>query len=167
MEALLEASLRLAAPLLLAALGELLGEGQLGVRLVDGQGRLAAREGDSLGGAEHQLDAPVAVPGHVPQRHAPVQPTARRDEVGRQAELEEGLARNTLAAYRRDLTLFGRWLARRGKPLAATAGAMMTEPASTDAAIAFFANLIFVISLCLLGVWREARGPRVRGSGAR
>ena len=34
--------------------------------------------------------------------------------------LEEGLARNTLAAYRRDLTLYGRWLAGRGKALEAT-----------------------------------------------
>jgi integrase/recombinase XerD len=31
--------------------------------------------------------------------------------------LEEGLARNTLEAYRRDLTLFGQWLATRGKAL--------------------------------------------------
>jgi integrase/recombinase XerD len=31
--------------------------------------------------------------------------------------LEEGLARNTLAAYRRDLTLYARWLAERGRAL--------------------------------------------------
>ena len=31
--------------------------------------------------------------------------------------LEEGLAKNTLAAYRRDLTLYGRWLAQREVPL--------------------------------------------------
>jgi integrase/recombinase XerD len=31
--------------------------------------------------------------------------------------LEEGLAKNTLAAYRRDLTLYGRWLAQRGTSL--------------------------------------------------
>lgn len=31
--------------------------------------------------------------------------------------LEEGLARNTLAAYRRDLTLYGRWLAQRATSL--------------------------------------------------
>ena len=31
--------------------------------------------------------------------------------------LEEGLSRNTLAAYRRDLTLYGRWLAERGGSL--------------------------------------------------
>ena len=35
--------------------------------------------------------------------------------------LEEGLARNTLAAYRRDLALYARWLAERGKQLPATA----------------------------------------------
>ncbi len=35
--------------------------------------------------------------------------------------LEEGLSRNTLAAYRRDLSLFGRWLAQRGKGIDATA----------------------------------------------
>jgi len=34
--------------------------------------------------------------------------------------LEEGLSRNTLAAYRRDLTLYARWLARRGLHLPAT-----------------------------------------------
>ena len=31
--------------------------------------------------------------------------------------LEEGLSRNTLDAYRRDLTLFGQWLATRGTAL--------------------------------------------------
>jgi integrase/recombinase XerD len=31
--------------------------------------------------------------------------------------LEEGLSRNTLAAYRRDLTLYGRWLGERGSSL--------------------------------------------------
>jgi integrase/recombinase XerD len=31
--------------------------------------------------------------------------------------LEEGLSKNTLAAYRRDLTLYARWLAERGLPL--------------------------------------------------
>ncbi|MCY7318494.1 MAG: site-specific tyrosine recombinase XerD [Ramlibacter sp.] len=35
--------------------------------------------------------------------------------------LEEGLARNTLSAYRRDLTLYGRWLHARGKVIDATA----------------------------------------------
>ena len=35
--------------------------------------------------------------------------------------LEEGLARNTLAAYRRDLSLYGRWLAGHGKAIEATA----------------------------------------------
>ena len=35
--------------------------------------------------------------------------------------LEEGLARNTLAAYRRDLSLYGAWLAQQGKALDATA----------------------------------------------
>jgi integrase/recombinase XerD len=35
--------------------------------------------------------------------------------------LEEGLARNTLAAYRRDLSLYGRWLAGQGKAIEATA----------------------------------------------
>ena len=34
--------------------------------------------------------------------------------------LEEGLARNTLAAYRRDLSLYGRWLAGQGKAIEAT-----------------------------------------------
>ncbi|WP_428573267.1 site-specific tyrosine recombinase XerD [Ramlibacter sp.] len=34
--------------------------------------------------------------------------------------LEDGLSKNTLAAYRRDLTLYGRWLAPRGKSLEAT-----------------------------------------------
>jgi integrase/recombinase XerD len=34
--------------------------------------------------------------------------------------LEEGLARNTLAAYRRDLTLYARWLSARGTDLTAT-----------------------------------------------
>jgi integrase/recombinase XerD len=34
--------------------------------------------------------------------------------------LEEGLSRNTLAAYRRDLTLYARWLAERGRQLPAT-----------------------------------------------
>jgi integrase/recombinase XerD len=34
--------------------------------------------------------------------------------------LEEGLSRNTLAAYRRDLTLYGRWLQGRGGQLGAT-----------------------------------------------
>jgi integrase/recombinase XerD len=34
--------------------------------------------------------------------------------------LEEGLSRNTLAAYRRDLTLYARWLAERGLQLPAT-----------------------------------------------
>jgi integrase/recombinase XerD len=35
--------------------------------------------------------------------------------------LEEGLSRNTLAAYRRDLTLYGQWLAGSGKALEQTA----------------------------------------------
>jgi integrase/recombinase XerD len=35
--------------------------------------------------------------------------------------LEEGLARNTLAAYRRDLTLYGRWLGAQGRALDSTA----------------------------------------------
>jgi integrase/recombinase XerD len=35
--------------------------------------------------------------------------------------LEEGLSKNTLAAYRRDLSLYGRWLAGRGKALDASA----------------------------------------------
>ena len=34
--------------------------------------------------------------------------------------LEEGLSTNTLAAYRRDLTLYGTWLRARGTPLEAT-----------------------------------------------
>src|SRR5439155_23393845 len=34
--------------------------------------------------------------------------------------LEEGLSRNTLAAYRRDLALYARWLAERGKRLPET-----------------------------------------------
>ncbi|MBC5782399.1 site-specific tyrosine recombinase XerD [Ramlibacter sp. USB13] len=34
--------------------------------------------------------------------------------------LEEGLSRNTLAAYRRDLELYARWLAQRGRQLPAT-----------------------------------------------
>jgi integrase/recombinase XerD len=34
--------------------------------------------------------------------------------------LEEGLSRNTLAAYRRDLELYARWLAPRGRALPAT-----------------------------------------------
>ncbi len=34
--------------------------------------------------------------------------------------LEEGLSKNTLAAYRRDLTLYARWLASRGQTLMAT-----------------------------------------------
>lgn len=37
--------------------------------------------------------------------------------------LEEGLSRNTLAAYRRDLTLYARWLAGRGLQLPATSEA--------------------------------------------
>ena len=32
--------------------------------------------------------------------------------------LEDGLARNTLDAYRRDLTLYAHWLAARGKSIA-------------------------------------------------
>ena len=35
--------------------------------------------------------------------------------------LEEGLARNTLSAYRRDLTLYGHWLQARGKAIDASA----------------------------------------------
>lgn len=35
--------------------------------------------------------------------------------------LEEGLSKNTLSAYRRDLTLYGRWLAGQGKAIDATA----------------------------------------------
>jgi integrase/recombinase XerD len=35
--------------------------------------------------------------------------------------LEEGLSKNTLAAYRRDLSLYGRWLSGQGKALDATA----------------------------------------------
>ena len=35
--------------------------------------------------------------------------------------LEEGLSKNTLSAYRRDLSLYGRWLAGRGKPIDASA----------------------------------------------
>ena len=35
--------------------------------------------------------------------------------------LEEGLSKNTLAAYRRDLLLYGRWLAPRGKTIDASA----------------------------------------------
>ena len=35
--------------------------------------------------------------------------------------LEEGLSKNTLAAYRRDLLLYGRWLAPRGKAIDASA----------------------------------------------
>jgi integrase/recombinase XerD len=35
--------------------------------------------------------------------------------------LEEGLAKNTLAAYRRDLSLYGAWLAQQGKAIDATA----------------------------------------------
>src|SRR3954469_22146925 len=31
--------------------------------------------------------------------------------------LEEGLSKNTLAAYRRDLSLFGQWLAQKGSAL--------------------------------------------------
>jgi integrase/recombinase XerD len=34
--------------------------------------------------------------------------------------LEEGLSRNTLAAYRRDLELYEKWLSQRGSPLSAT-----------------------------------------------
>ena len=37
--------------------------------------------------------------------------------------LEEGLSKNTLSAYRRDLSLYGRWLAARGKAIEATAEA--------------------------------------------
>lgn len=35
--------------------------------------------------------------------------------------LEEGLSKNTLSAYRRDLSLYGRWLKERGKSIEATA----------------------------------------------
>ena len=35
--------------------------------------------------------------------------------------LEEGLSKNTLSAYRRDLSLYGQWLAGRGKPIEASA----------------------------------------------
>jgi integrase/recombinase XerD len=35
--------------------------------------------------------------------------------------LEEGLSKNTLSAYRRDLSLYGRWLAQQGKAIDATA----------------------------------------------
>jgi integrase/recombinase XerD len=45
---------------------------------------------------------------------APETPTALRDELDAFCDamwLEHGLSRNTLAAYRSDLTLFGRWLA--------------------------------------------------------
>ena len=34
--------------------------------------------------------------------------------------LEEGLSRNTLAAYRRDLELYDKWLSQRGSRLPAT-----------------------------------------------
>lgn len=34
--------------------------------------------------------------------------------------LEEGLSRNTLTAYRRDLTLYARWLSARGRVLLQT-----------------------------------------------
>ena len=37
--------------------------------------------------------------------------------------LEEGLSRNTLAAYRRDLELYERWLSQRGSHLPATSEA--------------------------------------------
>ncbi len=37
--------------------------------------------------------------------------------------LEEGLSRNTLTAYRRDLTLYARWLTGRGRSLLQTAEA--------------------------------------------
>ena len=37
--------------------------------------------------------------------------------------LEEGLSRNTLAAYRRDLELYERWLSQRGSRLPATSDA--------------------------------------------
>ena len=37
--------------------------------------------------------------------------------------LEQGLSKNTLAAYRRDLALYGRWLAPQGKAIDASAEA--------------------------------------------
>jgi integrase/recombinase XerD len=40
--------------------------------------------------------------------------------------LEEGLSRNTLAAYRRDLTLYARWLSERGRQLPASGEADLT-----------------------------------------
>ena len=39
--------------------------------------------------------------------------------------LEDGLSRNTLAAYRRDLTLYAQWLAQQQPPLALDATAEM------------------------------------------
>jgi integrase/recombinase XerD len=47
-------------------------------------------------------------------------PTADIDAFIDALWLEEGLSRNTLAAYRRDLTLYARWLGERGRQLPAT-----------------------------------------------
>ncbi|MDR2031798.1 MAG: site-specific tyrosine recombinase XerD [Azoarcus sp.] len=55
----------------------------------------------------------------------PAIPIALRDELDAFADamwLEHGLARNTLSGYRSDLTLFGRWLAARGKNIDTATG---------------------------------------------
>jgi integrase/recombinase XerD len=62
-------------------------------------------------------------PTHLPASTSPAgSPLATASEASAGAFvdamwLEEGLSRNTLDAYRRDLTLFGQWLAQRGRVL--------------------------------------------------
>ncbi|MDF6965551.1 site-specific integrase, partial [Escherichia coli] len=54
---------------------------------------------------------------------APALPPQSADAIQRFCDalwLEDGLARNTLDAYRRDLTLYAHWLAARGKSIAET-----------------------------------------------
>ncbi|MFN3375516.1 MAG: site-specific tyrosine recombinase XerD [Burkholderiaceae bacterium] len=64
---------------------------------------------------EHSLPPPPAALGDSPL------PAASADAIDAFVDalwLEDGLARNTLAAYRRDLTLYAQWLAQQPPPLA-------------------------------------------------
>ena len=57
---------------------------------------------------EHPLPPPPVAPGDSPL------PAASADAIDAFVDalwLEDGLVRNTLAAYRRDLTLYAQWLA--------------------------------------------------------
>ena len=54
--------------------------------------------------------------------------------------LEEGLSRNTLAAYRRDLSLYAIWLGGQGRGIDSTAEPLRTEV--TNKAIFFFTRMV-------------------------